>query len=115
MMNATAASNSPTFLMSIATKPKYQMARPLLALFAGVLLLFMQALLLEHQTDLAHHQADEPCELCLHLAPLDHSLVNALAVPQRPIPALAPASQAIVAALPPHHTAYHPRGPPRLS
>ena len=49
---------------------------PLLAILLATLLLFMQAQVLQHQLDLAHHHGGEPCELCLHLAPLDHGLVN---------------------------------------
>jgi hypothetical protein len=87
----------------------------LLASLVGALLLFTQTLVLEHQLDLEHHQSDETCELCLHLAPLDHGLVNALVLPQSPLASLPPASQTLPTALPRPHTAYLSRAPPHLS
>ena len=87
---------------------------PLLAILLATLLLFMQAQVLQHQLDLAHHHGGEPCELCLHLAPLDHGLVNTLALPLPVQPALPPVC---VASLQTHrepHTAYHSRAPPRF-
>lgn len=89
--------------------------RTLLVALSAALLLFMQATVLEHQLDLDHHHDGEPCELCLHLAPLDHSLVNALTLTQKPTPPFSPASRIMPATLPRHHAAYHSRGPPRLS
>jgi len=89
--------------------------RTLLVALACTLLLFVQALVLQHQLDLDHHHDGEPCELCLHLAPLDHGLVNTLALPQPMLPAPPPVGTPPLQTRGEPHTAYHSRAPPRLS
>ena len=102
-------------MTAMSTMPDFHARRTPLALLTVALLLFMQALVLEHELDLDQHHDGEPCELCLYLAPLDHSLVEEQALPQLPKPALPPLVRKRLQTFPRFSTAYHSRAPPRLS
>lgn len=102
-------------MTAMRTMPDHRASRTPLALLAAALLLFMQAMVLEHQLDLDHHHDGEPCELCLHLAPLDHSLVGEQALPQLQKPALPPLARKRLQTFRRFSAVYHSRAPPRLS
>lgn len=89
--------------------------RPRLAALTAALLLLMQAIVLEHQLNPDHHHGDAPCELCLHLTPLDPGLVNTAPGAHTASPPLLSASPLLPGVLPEYINAYHSRGPPITS